>query len=100
MTIDLGSVLRVDCVTLAIGPYLRDFPRELAIEVSEDLQTWTIPWSGRSGAKAVAAAVRDPRMVPLTFGFAPVPARWIRLRQLGTDPTFHWSIAELTVFGR
>jgi hypothetical protein len=100
VTIDLGSIQQVDGLTLAIGPYLGDFPRALAIELSDDLRTWTIPWSGRTGAKAVAAAVRDPRMVPLTFGFAPMPARWIRLRQLGTDPTFHWSIAEMTVFGR
>jgi F5/8 type C domain-containing protein len=100
MTIDLGSIHRVDGLTLAIGPYLGDFPRVLSIELSDDLQSWTMRWSGRCGAKAVAGAVRDPRMVPLTFGFPPASARWIRLRQLGADPKFHWSIADLTVFGR
>jgi hypothetical protein len=39
-------------------------------------------------------------MVPLTFGFAPTRARWIRLRQLGVDLRFYWSIAELRVYGR
>ena len=87
MTIDLGSIQRVDGVTLAI-------------ELSDDLQSWTVQWRGRCGSKAVAAAVRDPRMVPLTFGFAPASARWIRLRQLGTAPKVHWSIADLTVFGQ
>jgi hypothetical protein len=100
MTIDLGSLQRVDGVTLAIGAYLGDFPRLLSIELSDNLQSWTTTWSGPSGAKAVAGAVRDPRMVPLTFGFPPTSARWIRLRQLGADPTFHWSIADMTVFGR
>jgi hypothetical protein len=100
LTIDLGSIQRVDGLTLAIGPYLRDFPRVLTIELSDDLRSWTMRWSGRGGAKAVAGALRDPRMVPLMCGFPSVPARWIRLRQLGTEPTFHWSIAELTVLGR
>jgi hypothetical protein len=100
MTIDLGSIQHVDGLTLAIGQYLGDFPRVLTIELSADLRSWTVRWSGRGGAKAVAAAVRDPRMVPLTFSFPPVPARWIRLRQLGTDATFHWSVADLSVFGR
>ena len=100
MTIDLGSIQRVDGLTLAIGPYLGDFPRVLSIELSDDQQSWTMGWSGRCGAKAVAGAVRDPRMVPLTFGFPPGSARWIRLRELGTDPVYHWSIADLTVFGR
>jgi hypothetical protein len=100
MTIDLGSVQRVTGVTLALGPYLADFPRVLAIELSDDRESWTMRWSGRAATLAVAGAVRDPRVVPLTFAFAPEPARWVRLRQLGTDPTFHWSIADLTVFGR
>jgi hypothetical protein len=100
MTIDLGSIQRVDGLTLAIGPYLGDFPRVLAIELSDDLHSWTMRWSGRGGAKAIAGAVRDPRMVPLTFGFPATPARWVRLRQLGKDPVYHWSIADLTVFGR
>ena len=100
LTIDLGSAHRIDGVTLAIGPYLGDFPRALAIELSDDLRSWKLQWNGRCGAKAVAGAVRDPGMVPLIFGFPPASARWIRLRQLGADPRVHWSIAELTVTGR
>jgi hypothetical protein len=36
----------------------------------------------------------------LAFGFPKTHARWIRLRQLGADPRFPWSIAELAVLGR
>jgi hypothetical protein len=100
ITIDLGSIRRVDGVTLAIGPYLGDFPRSLVVETSEDGASWSTRWSGRGAAKAVAAAVRDPHMVPLTFGFPSASTRWIRLRQLGMDPVVHWSIAELAVLGR
>jgi hypothetical protein len=100
ITIDLGSIRRVDGVTLAIGPYLGDFPRALAIETSEDVRSWPTRWSGRGAAPAIAGALRDPRTVPIALGFASVPARWIRLRQLSVDPMFHWSIAELIVWGR
>jgi hypothetical protein len=37
--------------------------------------------------------------MPLTFQFAPHAARYIRLTQLGSDPVFYWTIAELKVFG-
>jgi hypothetical protein len=100
VTIDLGSTRHVDGATLLIGPYLRDFPRTLAVETSEDARVWSTRWNGRCGAETVAAAIRQPRLVPLTFGFPAVAARWIRLRQLGADATSHWSIAELRISGQ
>lgn len=36
---------------------------------------------------------------PLTFALPHVPARLLRLRQLGKDPVFYWTIFELAVFG-
>jgi hypothetical protein len=99
IAIDLGSASRVNGVTLAIGPYYADFPRLLTIEGSDDQQSWTALWSGRCGAKAVAAALQDARMVPLTISFPPALARYIRLRQVGADSFYHWSIAELVVYG-
>jgi len=98
VTIDLGASQQVSAVTLALGPYHADFPRLLSIDTSNDLDGWTTQWSGRSGAKAVAAAVTDARLVPLTVVFSPVAARYVRLRQLGADKAYHWSIAELSVY--
>jgi hypothetical protein len=100
ITLDLGSIEEVDGVTLSIGQYLGDYPRVLTIETSEDREAWTSRWSGRGASKAVAGALRDPARVPVTFGFPETRARWIRLRQIGADPRFPWSIAELTVLGR
>jgi hypothetical protein len=100
ITLDLDSIYEVDGVTLSIGPYFGDFPRALAIETSEDRQTWTSQWSGRGAPKVIAGALRDPATVPLAFGFPATRARWIRLREIGVDPRFHWSIAEVTVSGR
>jgi hypothetical protein len=99
ITLDLESLHEVDGVTLSIGPYLGEFPRVLAIETSEDRQTWTNQWSGPGASKAIGGALRDPATVPLVFSFPATRARWIRLRQLGTT-RFNWSIAELTVSGR
>lgn len=98
--LDLGSIEEVDGVTLSIGQYLGDYPRVLTIETSEDREAWTSQWSGRGASKAVAGALRDPANLPLAFGFPETHARWIRLRQVGADPRFPWSIAELTVLGR
>ena len=100
LTIDLGSVRTVDGLTLTIGPHLSDFPRLLAIETSQDGRAWSNQWQGTTAVHAFIAAVRRPADVPLAFALPHVPARWLRLRQLGQDPVFYWTIFELTIFGR
>jgi hypothetical protein len=100
VTIDLGAEYDVDAVTMTIGSRTLDFPRRLVIESSNDTRDWTARWEGSATAAAFAGAVQNPREMPLTFGLPHVPARWIRLRQLGSDPVFYWSIFELSVFGR
>jgi len=98
ITIDLGAPQRLSAMTLALGPYYADFPRLLSIDTSDDLHEWTERWSGRTGAKAVSAAIADARLVPLTITFPSAVARYVRLRQLGADKTYHWSISELSVY--
>jgi hypothetical protein len=85
---------------MAIGSHPSDFPRTLVIESSEDGHQWTTRWQGSSAAVAFAAAVRHPGEIPLTFTLPRVRARLLRLRQIGRDPMFYWSIAELAVYGR
>ena len=99
VTIDLGTTQFVDGVTMTIGSHLSDFPRSLAIDTSDDGYDWTNRWQGSSAVIAFAAAVRRPNEMPLTFGLPHVPTRWLRLRQLGNDPVYYWSIFELSVFG-
>ncbi len=100
VTIDLGAPRVVDGVTMTLGGRTTDSPRSLAIDTSEDEGQWTIRWDGSVGVAVFAAAVRDPRELPLTFPLPHVRTRWIRLRQLGRDPVFYWSIYELHVLGR
>jgi hypothetical protein len=100
ITIDLGAEHDVDGLMMTIGPHTSDFPRRLVIESSSDTREWATRWEGSTAIAAFAGAVRHPVEMPLTFALPHVPARWLRLRQLGHDPVFYWSIFELSVFGR
>jgi hypothetical protein len=98
--IDLGSVRSVRSIVLTLGPFADDFPRELAIDASEDGRIWTEVWRGTGGTLAFVGLFEAPREVPLTVEFAATRARYVRLRLLSNDPVYYWSIAELTVLGR
>ena len=99
VTLDLGSPRQVRGVELVLGGYVADFPRKLQIELSDDGAAWKQVWSGSGGGPALTGALLYPRVMPLTFQFPPERARFIRLTQLGADPVFYWTIAELRVFG-
>jgi len=99
LVVDLGSARRVGGVELALGSFSADFPRDLLIEGSLDKQSWVRLWQGPTGGLAVAAAIEDFHRLPLRLEFQPVDARYLRLRQLGSDPVFYWTVAELLVLG-
>jgi hypothetical protein len=99
VTVDLGVERRVDGLTMTIGDHSSDFPRVLAIETSRDGRTWSTEWQGSTAFIAFTGAVRHPTDSPMTFALPHVPARLVRLRQLGQDPMFSWTIFELRVFG-
>jgi hypothetical protein len=98
--IDLGSVQSVLGIVLTLGPFADDFPRALAIDASEDGQTWTEVWRGTGGTLAFVGAFQAPRELPLTFELAETRARFMRLRLLSNDPVYYWSIAELKILGQ
>ena len=97
MLIDLGTVHPITTVVLQLGPFNADFPRDLLIETSHDRRSWTEAWRGSTTILAFSTAVRDPRRVPLVFPLGSREARFIRLRQLGRDSTYYWSVAELSL---
>jgi hypothetical protein len=99
LTIDLGSTRLVAGVEQQIGGYVADFPRELVVDTSVDGASWTSAWSGGTALVAFSAALEEPLTVPLRSTFDPRPARYLRLRQTGTEGIYYWSIAELRVFG-
>jgi hypothetical protein len=94
--VDLGRVHGVGGVTSSLGEWARDFPRLLAIDVSIDARIWDTAWQGSTVGKTFLAATNAPREVPVRFPFSSRPARFVRLRQLGTATNL-WAIAELQV---
>jgi hypothetical protein len=99
IVLDLGSSQRIQAVVLSLGPFVRDFPRELRIEVSPDSSVWTEVWRGPTGGLALAGSLLDPMEIPLTFPLTAAEGRFIRLRQTAEDPLYHWSVAEVAVWG-
>jgi 4-amino-4-deoxy-L-arabinose transferase-like glycosyltransferase len=102
LSLDLGrTVPDLGRITLFSGK-MEDLPRGLRLEISSDGREWRqvreIPslwgslfWSGphpfhRSGNGRVDLI------------FPPQPGRFIRLTQLGSDPTYYWSVVECFVF--
>jgi hypothetical protein len=88
---------RVAQLVLELGPFTRDFPTALECALSEDGKAWTIVWRGAAGGLTVEAALVDPARIPITIDLGNRMARMIRVRQIGRDDTYHWSIATLRV---
>jgi hypothetical protein len=97
ITIDLGGGREVRAVVFRMGAFAFGYPRELTIETSADGAAWSRVWEGPTVLQALHAALVDPGDVPLTVAFAPVQARYLRLRQTGREVGIPWWIGELQV---
>jgi len=97
LRLDIGAVRRVGAVVTKLGPYLRDFPRTLLVELSVDGTEWVEAWRGPTDGLAVVGSILAPREVPILVPLAGQRARYIRLVSLAEDPIYSWSIAELEV---
>ena len=96
--IDLGSEQSIGSIVFEMGAFSFGFPRELVVEVSADESAWRSAWTGRPAVRAVHAGLTDPGRVPLTIDTGRNTGRFIRLRQVGSEPGIPWWIAELKVF--
>jgi hypothetical protein len=93
---DLGSIFDVTGVILEGA--IVGFPRGIAIELSTDASTWRDAWRGPTAERSVAAAIENPRIVPLTIGFPAQPAQYVRVTETGHSRDV-WFVAELRVLG-
>ncbi len=64
-----------------------DWPAQYAVTTSDDGAQWSAPIGVGRGQPGIT-----------TIHFPLQTARWIRITQTGTNPTYHWSIYELSVF--
>ena len=100
IAVDLGGVVEVASVGLALGPFMSDAPRSLLVEASSDGTTWRPAWSGLPAGHAVRAIIQDPKRVELRLPLSGISARYLRLTQTGDPMEWYWSIAELALYGQ
>ena len=97
--VDLGATQTVIGVDLTLGRFVEDFPREMAIEISDDGQRFREVWRGTSAGRAVIASFDVRGSVPMRYRFEPTPARVVRMRLTADDEIYFWSIAEMKIVG-
>ncbi len=85
LLVDLGTVQPVGGVSMAVRDQTRHFPRALTVETSADGTTYAAVWSGTIAPAAFLAILQQPREAWLRIPFDATAARYVRLRQTGTD---------------
>jgi hypothetical protein len=95
--LEIDPVRAVGSVVLKMGAYSFGFPRELAIDVSDDGRQWSNAWQGETSVLTVRAALADPSEVPVRIDVFSRAAAFLRLRQVGRDATVPWWIAEVAL---
>jgi hypothetical protein len=86
-------------VVLSMGAYSFGFPRDLAIEFSDDGNVWSPARHYDAVVPTVRAALLDPVNVPVRIDVGGFQGRFMRLRQMGTDASVPWFVAEIAVYG-
>ena len=97
-SVDLATAQPLGAVTLQLGPFATDFPRELTVELSVDGR-WQEVWNGPTDVLALAGALREPLDIPMVISLGGRVAKRVRLRSTSSDPEFSWSIADVSVLG-
>jgi hypothetical protein len=95
-TIELEQRGYVRQVVTALGPFSRDFPIRLRVDVSADGARWETVFEGDTALHTYFAGLRHAKDVPLVFRIDRGDVRFIKLSQLGSGQ-HDWSIAELSV---
>lgn len=79
VVLDTGALQLLAGLGFPIRGRYRDLPERLLIESSEDGREWRQAWLGWTGAHALDAALRQPRVMPMRIAFPPVRARYLRV---------------------
>jgi hypothetical protein len=98
--IDFGREIEPAALKLGMGGAFPDFPRRLDVECATSKDDWRRCWAGSAAALLLDGALADPRNPTMTIAIDADRARWIRLRQTGTDALYWWTIAEVSAFAR
>jgi hypothetical protein len=98
LLLDLGRAARLCSLKLSLGTHADLFPRSLIVETSATGASWTKVFAGKTGGRAVLAAIDRPQAAWMEFPLpATPPARFIRLTLAASHPTAPWIVADATV---
>ena len=86
--IDMLAARSFNEIELNAGTSVNDYPRGYVVEVSNDEVNWT-------NVNATGTGTSSNPSLKLTFGVK--KARYIRITQTGSSPSYYWSIHELNV---
>jgi hypothetical protein len=84
--VDMKKRQEFDKIVLDNTWALYDSPQSYEVTVSDDGLTWSAPIATGKGHLGIT-----------TIAFPQQRARWIRITQTGSNPTYHWSIYEMDV---
>lgn len=87
--VDMKHIQTIDRIELDNTWAQWDSPAKYEITISNDGVTWGQPIASGAGKPGITS-----------ISFPTQSARYFRITQTGTDPTYHWSIFELDVFKR
>ena len=85
--VDMKRKETFDTIVLDNTWALWDSPQEYAVAVSDDGEHWSSPIATGQGQLGIT-----------TITFKSRTARWVRITQTSSNPTYHWSIYEFDVF--
>ena len=97
--IELDALRVVHEVAIGVGSDPLEFPGAVLIETSTDGAEWVQQWRSGSGGAAFQAALQNARHPMLRFQIGAVESRFIRVRELWSDPVNRWSISSISVRG-
>lgn len=99
--IDLGRQYEISKIRFDLGKFTADFPRGYCVSISTDKAHWekVLDMPGTAG---IFWDGSHPRYIGngsyFTAVFNPVKARYVKITQIGRDPKFDWSIAEIYIY--
>ncbi|MFI5167101.1 MAG: discoidin domain-containing protein [Thermoanaerobaculales bacterium] len=92
--LDFGAIRHVRGVSLLLGEFPWDYPRGYRVEASLDGEQWS-RIAERGTANLPVRSFLTPTRLGVDITFPATTCRYLRVTNLGSDPSVYWSIAEI-----
>lgn len=99
VTVSLARPSTVSRIEMDLGSSPMDYPRRLQVAVVQPDGTTKTLWAGGTAGYVVTAVLADRIRVPVSIDLPPAIASRLVLTLLTGDADYHWTVAELRVFG-